>query len=424
MNYKNVEMRDFVADDGIKDKTETDEESHERNEMNDENLEIRDFAVDDGIEDKTESDEENHERSDDSKDNDDREFCVDEDNIIPDVEVNMRDFYMNIDLEAEFLEKRLSKHRDNESDEVIEELDVINNDQWDSLDEGFDIERKRRVIIKELGKETRFSQGERHKVTFRIGQKYISKKKLNEKIQLHALETRRNIFFMKNNKMRLRVLYKGTVDFNDGQVGELTPCPWVIQGSRDYILELQSTNPDTIVKLEFDSEPNPSATSRSFKRMFVCLGVMKKGFRACMRDFLAFDGAFMKGPFPGQILTTIWGLRAAISQLFPCAEHRAVLDMLLNNLCEVFNRKLIEGRDNPLITCLEYIKEYMMKRICNVRCKTTLNDITNNGEKVGELHTYAHRVQWLETWKTACVYKTGRPKKKRNQSIKEKSQKK
>ena len=45
---------------------------------------------------------------------------------------------------------------------------------------------------------------------------------------------------------------------------------------------------------------------------------------------------------------------------------RAVSDMLLNNLCEVFNSKLIEGRDKPLITCLEYIREYMMKRICNV----------------------------------------------------------
>ncbi|CAI9295179.1 unnamed protein product [Lactuca saligna] len=376
--------------------------------------------------------------------------------------------------------------------------------------------------------------------------------------------------------MRLRAICKGTVAFNDGHVGEPTPCPWVIQGSRsdvnsnwfiktynhehkclqtrkvrsattkfiskqimdqiesnptipvralqeqlqkdyqvgfsihkvfrakstakklvqgdykkqydvlrDYILELQSTNPETTMKLEFDSEPNLSATSRRFKRMYVCLGGMKKGFRACLRDFLGFDGAFMKGPFPGQILTAVgvdynngiyplayaivetentdswkWfleciaddldlyansnftfisdrqkGLQIAISQLFPCAEHRfclrhihdnmrktwrtneykenlwnratattvpefnhrmqqfssydveaynwlkkippqhwarshftgrAVSDMLLNNLCEVFNSKLIEERDKPLITCLECIREYMMKRICNV----------------------------------------------------------
>ncbi|XP_052621738.1 uncharacterized protein LOC128127317 [Lactuca sativa] len=593
----------------------------------------------------------------------------------------MRDFYMNIDLEAEFHEKRLSKHRENESDEVNEELDVIDNDQWDLLDEGFDIDRKRRVVIKELGKETRCSQGEIHKVTFRIRQKHKNKKELKENIQLHALETRRNIFFVKNDKMRLRAICKGTVAFNDGHVGEPTPCPWVIQGSRsdvnsnwfiktynhehkclqtrkvrsattkfiskqimdqiesnptipvralqeqlqkdyqvgfsihkvsrtkstakklvkgdykkqydvlrDYILELQSTNPETIVMLDCDSEPNLSATSRRFKRMYVCLGGMKKGFRACLRDFLGFDGAFMKGPFPGKILTVVgvdsnngiypltyaivetentdswkWFLeciaddldlyanlnftfisdrqKAAISQLFPCAEHRfclrhihenmrktwrtneykehlwncattttymfdpdiiavfsgrAVSDMLLNNLCEVFNNKLIEGRDKPLITCLEYIRVYMMKRICNVikvqkkcvgpltpsatkimeknmnwasqytarwngcrkweltglPCKNViavLNDKVDNGEEVGELHTYAHRVHWLETWKAAYVYKVepikgramwpiseypikiipplhknqpGRPKKKRRQSAEEKSQKK
>ena len=61
---------------------------------------MRDFAFDDGSEDKTETDEENHERNDESEDSDDSDFWVDEDNIIPDVEVDMRDFYMNIDLEA------------------------------------------------------------------------------------------------------------------------------------------------------------------------------------------------------------------------------------------------------------------------------------------------------------------------------------
>ena len=40
--------------------------------------------------------------------------------------------------------------------------------------------------------------------------------------------------------------------------------------------------------------------------------------------------------------------------------------MLLNNLCEVFNGKLVDGRDKPIISCLEFIREYMMKRICNV----------------------------------------------------------
>ncbi|KAK9053329.1 hypothetical protein SSX86_029962 [Deinandra increscens subsp. villosa] len=86
------------------------------------------------------------------------------------------------------------------------------------------------------------------------------------------------------------------------------------------------------------------------------------------------------------------GIIPALSKVFPAAEHRflrtqdvglhqwlkeipanywskshfsgrAKCDILLNNLCEVFNRHLVGGRDKPIITCLEYIREYMMKRI-------------------------------------------------------------
>ncbi|KAJ0833773.1 putative Zinc finger, SWIM-type [Helianthus annuus] len=45
---------------------------------------------------------------------------------------------------------------------------------------------------------------------------------------------------------------------------------------------------------------------------------------------------------------------------------RAKCDMLLNNICEVFNKQLVQGRDKPVITCLEFIREYLMKRIVMV----------------------------------------------------------
>jgi hypothetical protein len=45
---------------------------------------------------------------------------------------------------------------------------------------------------------------------------------------------------------------------------------------------------------------------------------------------------------------------------------RAKTDVLLNNLCEVFNSRLVEGRDKPIITALEFVREYLMKRIVNV----------------------------------------------------------
>ncbi|GKD00611.1 hypothetical protein Tco_1170885, partial [Tanacetum coccineum] len=46
---------------------------------------------------------------------------------------------------------------------------------------------------------------------------------------------------------------------------------------------------------------------------------------------------------------------------------KAKSDLLLNNTCEVFNGKIVGGRDKPVIILLEYIKEYCMKRIVNVQ---------------------------------------------------------
>ena len=42
---------------------------------------------------------------------------------------------------------------------------------------------------------------------------------------------------------------------------------------------------------------------------------------------------------------------------------RAGSDLLINNICEVFNGKIAPARDKPVITLLEYIREYCMKRI-------------------------------------------------------------
>ncbi|KAI3817247.1 hypothetical protein L1987_11036 [Smallanthus sonchifolius] len=254
---------------------------------------------------------------------------------------------------------------------------------------------------------------------------------------------------------------------------------------RDYILELQSTNPETTVKIQVEDENNPESTTRIFKRVYICLGALKDGFRACKRQILGLDGAFMKGPYPGQLLTAvgldpnngiyplayaiveaenknswIWflqcvaddlgldekcnftfisdrqkGIIPAITQVFPAAEHRYCLrhihqnmklrwrgkaykdllwgcatattvpefetkmdqlrsynneahnwlaaipplhwsrahftgraktDVLLNNLCETLNGRLVYGRDKPIISSLDYVKEYLMKRIVNV----------------------------------------------------------
>ncbi|XP_076928165.1 uncharacterized protein LOC143592030 [Bidens hawaiensis] len=254
---------------------------------------------------------------------------------------------------------------------------------------------------------------------------------------------------------------------------------------RDYCKELVRANRGTSVEIEVEKEFNPSSLTRQFKRVYICLAPLREGFKACGRDLLGLDGCFMKGPFPGQILTAVgvdsnnciypvayalveakttswtWFLEylrrdldlyansnftfisdrqkciiPALKKTYPSAEHRFCLrhihenmkstwrghvfkdllwkcatattipqfekamtevrvqdqalhdwlrdihpkhwskayfsgrstsDVLLNNLCEVFNKQLVGGRDKPIITCLEFIREYLMKRIVLVR---------------------------------------------------------
>ncbi|GJZ76687.1 hypothetical protein Tco_0641359 [Tanacetum coccineum] len=125
---------------------------------------------------------------------------------------------------------------------------------------------------------------------------------------------------------------------------------------------------------------------------------LKKGFKACGRDLLGLDVAFMKGPYPGQLLTTmgldgnngIYPLAYAIVEkettlpyfdremeelkqfnkeafewLAKIPAHTK-LDILLNNLCECFNGKILDARGAPIITALEYIMEYLMRKMVNV----------------------------------------------------------
>lgn len=73
---------------------------------------------------------------------------------------------------------------------------------------------------------------------------------------------------------------------------------------RDYCMELQATNEGTTIKIEVE-EGNTDGDARVFKRIYICLGPLKKGFRALGRELLGLDGAFMKGPYPGMLLTAV-----------------------------------------------------------------------------------------------------------------------
>lgn len=53
-------------------------------------------------------------------------------------------------------------------------------------------------------------------------------------------------------------------------------------------------------------------------------------------------------------------------------------------MCEVLNRQLVDGRDKPIVTCLEFIRAYLMKRIVNVQKVINKCDgpLTPNAERL------------------------------------------
>ncbi|GJV04721.1 hypothetical protein Tco_1338290 [Tanacetum coccineum] len=246
-----------------------------------------------------------------------------------------------------------------------------------------------------------------------------SPKEAKDRVYLHSTESRRNLKLYKNDSVRIRARYEGKVhvftmsqgtgstDPNSGMEAGPSGSSGPTTRSKKGIIqiieqvrvnmdipvkavqyqlqrELESINPNTTVKIAVERNTDPSLPTRVFQRIYVCLGALKLGFRAYKRDLLGLDGAFMKGSFPGQVLVVCLGddidlhpysnftfisdrqkgIISAIKTIYP---SRAKSDLLLNNICEVFNGKIVKGRDKPVITLLEYIREYCMKRIVNVQ---------------------------------------------------------
>ncbi|GKA20131.1 V-type proton ATPase subunit E-like protein [Tanacetum coccineum] len=159
-----------------------------------------------------------------------------------------------------------------------------------------------------------------------------------------------------------------------------------------------------MVKCQVEYPEDHNAPTRVFKRTYVSLYRQKGIVQALAIVFLSVEHRYClrhihentkkqcNGLAYKQMLwkcattTTIQGFQAAMKKLkdtsigaHACLLHiphehwarshflgRAYSDVLLNNLCEVFEGKNVQGRDKPIITTAGFIREYYIKRNVHV----------------------------------------------------------
>ncbi|OMO69330.1 hypothetical protein COLO4_29119 [Corchorus olitorius] len=83
----------------------------------------------------------------------------------------------------------------------------------------------------------------------------------------------------------------------------------------DYANELLSKNP--VITMKVGVTRTTPDSPPIFKRFYVCFAALKNGWKAGSRKIFGVDGCFLKGPFQGELLTTVG--KDANDQMYPVA---------------------------------------------------------------------------------------------------------
>ncbi|GKC91941.1 hypothetical protein Tco_1157383, partial [Tanacetum coccineum] len=181
-----------------------------------------------------------------------------------------------------------------------------------------------------------------NKYYFYLGQQFASKEIVKGRLRKHSVETRRKLILVKNDKERtmlvpytnedhvmktlatnpdihvravqdqmqkkfnVRVLkmkaFRAKRIISDKMTDSFREHYSLL---REYTQELINQNLGTTVRIDVQQEPNTHSPTRTFRRVYVCLGSLKQGLRACSREILGLDGCFMSGPWPARATTIV-----------------------------------------------------------------------------------------------------------------------
>ncbi|GJT44201.1 putative transposase, mutator type, MULE transposase domain protein [Tanacetum coccineum] len=279
-----------------------------------------------------------------------------------------------------------------------EDVNVINADGFNS-DPGNDDETSnyKRRRLAELSREIKgvINVSGQWKYSFYTGQKFTTAKEAKDRLYMHSIESRRNLKLYKNDSVRIRARCDGKV----------------------YVFIMsQGTGPTGLNRgMEVGPSGSSGPSTRSKKR--------KNSVRVnpdipvkAVQDQLQRD---LKATNPNIIVKIAVERNIDPSLPTMCLGDDIDLHPNLNftfisDRQKVFNGKIVGGRDKLVITLLEYIGEYCMKRICVVDVVTRTCSC-KEWELTGIPCKHAIAACWNmvapppEAW-------VGRPKKKRKRS--------
>ncbi|GKA77708.1 hypothetical protein Tco_0784245, partial [Tanacetum coccineum] len=130
------------------------------------------------------------------------EVFDDDEHIVEDVRVSMNNLCFIADPKHDFSIGVVEVQED--------DLDVIDYDSFGSdLDDGIDYER--RIQLRELRRICKNKNKDPNKYYFNLGHQFASKERVTGRVRMHAVETRRKLIMVKNDKEMVRVRCEGTI---------------------------------------------------------------------------------------------------------------------------------------------------------------------------------------------------------------------
>ncbi|GJU07654.1 FAR1-related sequence 10 [Tanacetum coccineum] len=227
------------------------------------------------------------------------EDIVDEEHIVDEVEVNMSRFKFEADGdgESEFIYP------------IQPHVTIIENDlevsDFDSLEIVLEDvpENERSKALRKLRKKAA-SLGIRN--NFYVGKEFANKDASKERIKAYSAESRRNIYFKKNDMEIIKVIRNGVVlslsrkdvFVDKSQVQKITFLERVRRKKAKAQVHLRGdANVQYPLLRDYVSELQ--------RGIYLCLGALKKGSKAGGRELLGLDGESMRGKYLGQMLTTM-----------------------------------------------------------------------------------------------------------------------